>query len=97
MSQTGISLNSAILAGVTAKQITDMNTAIGRLNSIVAGPPGSPIVVNIVLRIPGTDTDLMQNVTVNAADSSTIINQIFIAFQTLLAQYNAALANMPIT
>ena len=97
MAQIGITLGSAINAGTVAAQITAMNTAIGVLNALVAGPPGSPLMISMLARVPGNDTDLMAGLKLNAADSSVILNAIFQAYQTLLTQYNAALNTMVIT
>jgi hypothetical protein len=95
MAQTGISLSSAQNAGAIATQILAITAAITALNNAVAA--GNPIVTSIILNLPGSQPDIMAGVKLNAADSATILNNIFGAYQNLLSQYNAQLASLPIT
>lgn len=95
MTQTGISLPSAQNAGAIATQIIAITAAITALNNAVAA--GNPIVNNILLTLPGSQRDILAGVQLNAADSATLLNNIFGAYQNLLSKYNAQLAALPIT
>lgn len=95
LAQIGITYGSAIQAGVVAAQITQMNNAIVALNGVVAA--GNPLAVSFIVRSGSSTIDLLNGLTLNAADSAAIINNVFQAMQTLNAQYNSALASISIT
>jgi len=92
---TGMSLSTAESAGALAREILTVTAAVTALND--AAINGDAIVVSLVVSRGGNRQDLMTGLSLSQPDSATILNGVWQSYQTLLNQYNAALAALVVT
>ena len=91
----GMSFGTAQSAGAIANEILAVTAAVVALNKATAG--GNAQLDSIVVNLGGQKLDILAGVTLDGGASSMVLNNIWSAYQTLLTQYNAALAALVVT